>query len=235
MRGIYSMVRTTGAGTTLRQGLAALRSPYVATMRDRRLRTPEDYARLDPTAVEGGPEISVLVPAYETPPAYLDAAIRSVRDQVYPRWQLVLVDDRSPSEAVREVIARHAGEDDRIEAVFRETNGNISAALNSGLEKARGPLMTVLDHDDLLDPSALYRVAEAVLAHPDASYVYSDEDKVDAEGRHVFGAYFKPDWSPEYMLAMMYTCHLSAFRTDLVRELGGFVRRVTTSMGHEAG
>ena len=62
---------------------------------------------------------------------------------------------------------------------------------------------------------------EALLATPEADYVYTDEDKIDLAGRHS-GPFFKPDWSPERMRTQMYTCHLSVFRRSLVEEVGGF-------------
>jgi hypothetical protein len=50
--------------------------------------------------------------------------------------------------------------------------------------------------------------------------IYSDEDKIDADGRR-YDPLFKPDWSPETMLGCMYTRNLSAYRKRLIDELGG--------------
>ncbi|CCG06615.1 Putative glycosyl transferase (Glycosyl transferase family 2), partial [Pararhodospirillum photometricum DSM 122] len=78
----------------------------------------------------------------------------------------------------------------------------------------------LLDHDDQLTPDALFEIALAVLNHaPDA--VYSDEDKMSVEGR-LFDATFKPDWSPEFLTSTMYIGHLTAYRTAIVRKIGGF-------------
>jgi GT2 family glycosyltransferase len=78
-----------------------------------------------------------------------------------------------------------------------------------------------LDHDDQLDPRAIETVSQAVTADPGIDIVYSDEDKIDANGNH-FELYCKPDFSPELLLSQMYLCHFTAFRTSLVREVGGF-------------
>lgn len=59
------------------------------------------------------------------------------------------------------------------------------------------------------------------LASSDADIVYSDEDKIDTRGQH-YGLYAKPDFSPELLLTQMYLCHFTAFRTELVRRVGGF-------------
>jgi GT2 family glycosyltransferase len=68
---------------------------------------------------------------------------------------------------------------------------------------------------------ALYEVAAEVDAHPDAQLIYSDEDKIDVEDRR-FDPYFKPDWNPDLNYGQNYTSHLSVYKTELIRELGGF-------------
>ena len=95
------------------------------------------------------------------------------------------------------------------------------AAFDHALEAARGEIVALLDHDDLLAPTALARVAEAFASAPDVDYVYSDEDVLTADGRRI-EPFFKPDWSPERFRNQMYTCHLSAIRADLARDVGGF-------------
>jgi glycosyltransferase involved in cell wall biosynthesis len=176
----------------------------------------------NPVQSFGGPKFSIVVPIYNTPHAYLQECILSVRQQYYQNWELILVDDKSPDPGVRAIIAQHASEDPRIRAIYSSENGNISATINKGLEVATGEYFTVLDHDDTLDPSALHWVAVTTLADPEAVYIYTDEDKLTEDGRTCLGAFHKPGWSPEYMLSMMYTCHMSVFKTKAVREVGGY-------------
>ena len=54
-----------------------------------------------------------------------------------------------------------------------------------------------------------------------ADMLYSDEDKLQPDGKRL-RPFFKPDWSPEFFLGCMYTCHLGVYRTKLLREIGGF-------------
>jgi GT2 family glycosyltransferase len=89
------------------------------------------------------------------------------------------------------------------------------------LELARGQYVALLDHDDELAEQALFRMAEAIVRDPSLEMLYSDEDKLTTEGRHV-DPFFKPDWSPEYFLACMYTCHLGVYRTERLRQIGGW-------------
>jgi GT2 family glycosyltransferase len=118
-------------------------------------------------------------------------------------------------------LEEYARRDSRIKVVFRSERGNISAASNSALELASGEYLALLDNDDELAEQALFRVAKAIIADRTLDLIYSDEDKLEPDGRHV-DPFFKPDWSPEYFLTCMYTCHLGVYRTALVRELGGF-------------
>lgn len=167
------------------------------------------------------PRFSILTPVYETPAGVLRKMLRSVRRQRNGDWELCLVDDRSQQPHVREILDRAQAEDPRIRVRYREENGGIVAASNDALEMASGEFVALLDHDDVLHPDALSHVAEAIDGNPEADYVYTDEDKVDARGHHS-APFFKPDWSPERMRTQMYTCHFSVLRRSLVEEVGGF-------------
>jgi glycosyltransferase involved in cell wall biosynthesis len=161
------------------------------------------------------------MPVFDPAPAVLDAAIRSVRGQAYPHWELCIADDASTDPAVEAVIRRHAAADARIKVRFRDTRGNISAASNTALEMAAGDFVAFFDHDDLLPPLALYWVVEAINRHPDARVLYSDEDKLDERGRR-YDPYFKSDFNHVLMLAQNMISHLGVYRRDLVTAQGGF-------------
>ena len=107
--------------------------------------------------------------------------------------------------------------------VFRSTNGHISAASNTALEAVTGEYFALLDHDDVLAEHALFWVADAIANNPDAELIYSDEDKIDMEGKRST-PYFKCDWNPELFFSHNMICHLGVYRTAMVRELGGFRR-----------
>jgi GT2 family glycosyltransferase len=184
----------------------------------------EDDCRVIARAIAGladPPLISVVMPVYETPEAYLRAAIDSVRRQLYPHWQLCIADDASTAPHVRAVLEHYRETDQRIEICYRRENGHISAASNSALALAKGEFVALLDHDDLLPEHALYLVAQAVTADPELDLIFSDEDKIDAEGRR-FDPYFKPDWNPDLMLSQNMFSHLGVFRRSLVEAVGGF-------------
>lgn len=179
-----------------------------------------------------GPLISILLPVYKTPLAYIERAIASVRQQTYVRWELHIVDDGSNSPPLTELLKRHEAEEPRIKVEALEANGGISAATNAALSMARGDYIGLLDHDDMLTHDALEHVALAILADPSLDLVYSDECKVD-EGGQAGEFMVKPDWSPSLLLNCMYIGHFSVYRKSLVEEVGGFRSRFDFSQDYD--
>ncbi len=167
------------------------------------------------------PLISILMPTYNSPERWLRRAIETVRNQLYPDWELCIADDASTQEHVRAVLEEYQRLDERIRIVFRDRNGHISAASNSALALATGKFVALLDHDDELPEHALYMVALAIEQAPELNMIYSDEDKIDELGLR-FGPYFKPDWNPELLNCQNMISHLGVYRTEVIRYVGGF-------------
>lgn len=167
----------------------------------------------------GAPLISVVVPAYNTPEKYLRGLLDCLTAQIYPRWELCIADDASPRPHVRAILEDAARRDPRIKPIYRTENGHISRATNSALAIATGDFVALVDHDDLLPADALWHVAEAIIRHPTAGYLYTDEDKIDDHGRH-FDPQFKGDWSPEMAITHNYTHHLTVIRRAIVEQAG---------------
>ena len=155
------------------------------------------------------------MPVYNTRPEFLRKALDSVLAQLYPMWELCIADDASTNHEVRTILDDYARRDRRIKLVYRNDNGHISAASNSALQLATGRFIALMDHDDELPEHALYMVAATLHEHPDADIIYSDEDKIDANGVRQT-PYFKPDWNPELFYSQNYVSHLGVYRAFLV-------------------
>src|SRR5690606_37243959 len=140
------------------------------------------------------PLISIILPVYNIDERWLRKCIGSVIRQIYANWELCVADDASTEPHIARVLNEFAASDGRIKVMFRETNGHISAASNSALELAVGEFCVLLDHDDELSEDALFYVAKALNADPAIAMIYSDEDKIDENGRRFYPS-FKPDWS----------------------------------------
>lgn len=191
--------------------------------RQRRRLTDADRSRLrvEAAALPGAPRISVLLPVPAHPVADLRPTLASVLRQLYPGWELCIAGNDAAAALVEPLLEKYARNDPRIKVCFRPENGVRALALNAALTLASGDYCAILNPEDELAEEALLRVAEAVTAEGPPDLLYSDEDRIEPDGRHV-APFFKPDWSPEYLLSFPYTGGLSAFRTALVRELGGF-------------
>ena len=178
------------------------------------------------------PMIAVLMPVFNPKPEWLQQAIDSVRAQLYPHWQLCIADDCSTDPAIRPLLEAAAHADGRIRVVFRELNGHISAASNSALELVEAPWVALLDHDDLLAEDALAWVVRTIVEQPTVRMIYTDEDKVGADGLRR-DPFFKTDWNPILMEGQNALCHLGVYSTDLVREVGGFRTGFEGSQDHD--
>jgi GT2 family glycosyltransferase len=166
------------------------------------------------------PLISIITPVFDTPVSRLEEAVQSVLAQAYENWELLLVDDGSSDPDLLRILPHTGGRDRRIVLASLGQHGGISAASNRGLELARGEWITFLDHDDVLEPDALFQIVKLLQTHPDADLIYTDEDKLGEDG--LKAPVFKPDWSPDFFLSYNYIGHLTAIRRDVVHKAGGF-------------
>lgn len=172
-------------------------------------------------ALHEHPLISIILPVYNPELQFLRAAVASIQDQIYERWELCIADDASTDPRVRPFLEELSRDDARVKLTFRDQNGHISACSNSALELATGEWCALLDQDDAFAENALALVALEIGRHPDAGLIYSDEDKIDEKGARS-NPFFKTDWNPELFLGQNYINHLGVYRAGVLREIGGF-------------
>jgi len=165
------------------------------------------------------PLISIVMPVYNPNPRHFAEAIQSVIDQTYTQWELIVVDDASTNDDIKLLMTSYSKKDQRIRSYFRETNGHICKATNTGIDKSRGKFIGFLDHDDILWPNALFEVANAFNLNPNIDFFYSDEDKIDENGLHT-DPFFKPDWSPYFLRSINYITHFVVLRSNIVKKVG---------------
>lgn len=196
------------------------------------------------------PCISIVVPLYRTPEMFLRAMIDSVRAQTYGNWQLCLADGspKLPAELgqphgearteLTAILEEYRSKDPRI--VFRtlEKNEGIAGNTNAAISLAEGAWIAFLDHDDLLAPDALFEVASKIQKGVDerdglaatgirrgsaASYdmIYTDEDKVDWDGKTHFAPHLKPDINIDLLRCNNYITHFLAVKREIAERVGG--------------
>ena len=166
------------------------------------------------------PLISIITPVFNPPARGLEDAINSVLAQAYENWELILIDDASTDPETLAALPTLVGRDARIRFARRDENGGISIASNNGLALAKGEWVGFLDHDDLLEPDALFEIVRLLQSRPDADLIYSDEDRLTENGFEK--PLLKPDWSPDYFLSYNYLAHFTCLRRGLLDEIGVF-------------
>lgn len=178
------------------------------------------------------PLFSIIVPVYKVDKEWLEKCISSVVSQHYRNWELVLVDDASKKDDLKQLMNAWASRDSRIHAYYLEQNSGIAGATNFGIKQASGEFIGFLDHDDELTPDALTWVVSALNKYPSALWFYSDEDKISPSGDYHF-QYFKPDFSPELLLSNMFTCHFSVYSADILSKVDGIRRGFEGAQDHD--
>ena len=200
-------------------------------------------------------KFSILVPVYDTDPLLLRQMLDSVGDQTYTNWELILA-DASPDDMRRNVVRdfiedqssvkredRFGSFFDKVKYVRLEENKGISGNTNEALAHSTGDYVGLLDHDDLLEPDALYEVMNAIgeaekdfREHDSISRimaVYTDEDKVSEDGKVFFDPNFKPSFDPVMLTTNNYICHFFVADANLAKSVGGFRSEYDGAQDHD--
>lgn len=125
--------------------------------------------------------VTVLMPAYNVA-GYIREAIDSVLNQTFTDFELLIVNDGSTDDTEK-IIRSYP--DKRIKLVNR-ANGGVSAALNTGLEEAKGKYIARFDADDICYPFRLEQQYAFMRSHPDYIIIGSDADYVSESGVFLF-------------------------------------------------
>lgn len=202
---------------------AERRNIYIKWFKDQQLSISElDAQRQKASELTYRPLVSVLVPTYNTNPKHLRECLESVIAQTYTNWEICIADDASPSQETKDVIKEFVKKHKNIRAVFSKTNNHIAVSSNIALDMAKGDFVSLLDHDDLLLPDALYETVREINEYPKTDLVYTDEDKLEKDKYHV-EPFFKPDWSPDFLNSCNVITHFATIRTSVMRDISGFM------------
>ena len=192
--------------------------------------TEEELAKQRETAGDFAiqPTFSIVIPVYATPEKFLRRMLDSIKDQTYPKFEVCLV-DATPYEKIKldpnqgmkpqEVLAEYSAADPRFRYEILKENLGIAENTNAAIRMATGEFIVLADHDDELEPQALYECVRAINARPNVQVLYSDEDKVDFEDIYYFEPHFKTDFNPDLLRSVNYICHLFVARRSLLEAI----------------
>ena len=183
------------------------------------------------------PQISILVPLYNTDETMLKEMIDSVLYQTYENWQLCLADGSDEAHAYVEQVCRKYIEAEGVRGriVYRrlERNEGISGNTNQCYKLATGEYIGLFDHDDILHPSVLFEYVKAI-NEQGADYLYCDETTFQSgDINHMLTMHFKPDYAPDNLRANNYICHFSVFKRTLLEGTELFRSQFDGSQDHD--
>lgn len=197
-----------------------LEDQYPLWVRANRLRNSDSRQLRDKAAgFSHQPLISVLLPINEGGAPLLTRAVDSMLAQVYPRWELLVGHNETPTDAVETLLSRYETLDNRVKVLSGPEAGK-GAASDPALSQAAGEFIVFLGQNDELAPESIYEVVLLLQEHPEADLVYADSDEIDDSG-HRLNPDFKPGWSPELLLCTDYISHPAFFKRELLEEIGG--------------
>ena len=164
-------------------------------------------------------KVSVIIPTYNCA-QYLTAAVKSVLEQTYTNYEIILVDDGS-TDNTRQVLEPYW---DKVNYVYQDNQG-VAAARNRGLELATGELIAFLDHDDLYLPDKLALQVKCFEENPNIGMVHTGWQRINHLGEFLGDVepwHNAPNldllewlqWMPILLSAMM-------FRQPWLQKVGG--------------
>lgn len=141
----------------------------------------------------------------------LERTIRSIRDQLYPYWNLIILVPESHAL----VASRHA--DSRVRVMSTHADGPAGALANA-IDECAGDYVLAIRAGDLLSEAALFRIGEALQTKSCAVVLYGDQDELDSRGQRT-RPWFKPRWNAEMFLALDYLSAAAAIKTSVARRI----------------
>jgi len=203
-------------------GIPSLDAQFRIWLQQHQLRT-EDIKRMreELRTFRYTPLFTLIIPVYNTEEVWLRRALESVQAQLYPNWEMCVINDASTKDYIVPTLNAYAGSDPRIRLKHLSANRGMASASSEALGMATGEFIGLLDCDDELTPDALWEIVSRLNENPELDLVYSDEDKLTVDGARV-DPFFKPDWSPDLLLSMNYIAHFAVFRRSLLEAIGGF-------------
>lgn len=166
------------------------------------------------------PVFSIVVPLYDTKPKYLCELIESVQSQTYGNWELCLADGTGTDTPLKAIVDKYREKDARIKYQILSENKGISENTNAVIHMAVGDYIVLADHDDVIPANALFECVKAVNEDSSIGVIYSDEDKIDMEGKKYFEPHFKSDFNIDLLCSMNYICHLFVVKKTIVDKVG---------------
>lgn len=130
------------------------------------------------------PLVSIIMPAYNAE-EYLEIAIKSVIDQTYKNWELIIVDDCS-TDSTSDICDEWKKKDSRIKVVHHDKNLKAGQSRTNGIFVARGSYIGFLDSDDYMHPQMIETMLKTAIKENSlivmCEYIHNTDDMLELYG-----------------------------------------------------
>ncbi len=177
------------------------------------------------------PVISIIIPTFNSTAQWLDALLFSIHSQTYPYWECLIIDDASTTTEHLPIVKKWCLKNNKFRLIEQDKNQGVSNTCQIGVEQATGSYLCVADHDDQLEPQALFEIVK-ILQYQQPDVLYSDEMLTNEDGSMI-RCEFRPDFNYYFLLSHPYIIHLTVMRRELLLEVGGFKQDLQVSQDYD--
>jgi len=131
------------------------------------------------------PQVSVVMPVYNTAAKFLEEAIDSVINQSFVDWELIIVNDGSTRVETLKKLDEIALFNKKNIIIIHQKNKKISGALNTGIKNMNGDWWAGLASDDIWYPNKLAEQIKFIEIQPESKIVYCDWDYINGESKTI--------------------------------------------------
>lgn len=169
---------------------------------------------------DGSIEVSIITPMYNAE-QYIVDTIRSVQEQTFKNWEMLLIDDASTDQTINK-ISEFIEKDSRIKLIRQLENGGAGKARNKGLEKANGRYIAFLDSDDTWSPRKL-ELQLGFMTENNLAFSYTSYERVHI---HDSGTKIVPVIAPETLSysSLLKNCVIGCLTVMIDTSVTGIVR-----------
>ncbi|HKN01840.1 MAG TPA: glycosyltransferase [Candidatus Binataceae bacterium] len=179
------------------------------------------------------PIVSVIIPTHDRKPL-LRRAIESAMEGTFRDFEIIVVDNGS-ADGTAEMVERMAHLDSRIRLIRNRGRNQISAALNLGVQAARGKYISQLDSDDEYTADTLFQQIAHLEAEPAWGLAISYYEVIDEEGRILpeIGVIRHAEYDRNNILRTSGAGAVRTWHRCVIENLGGFDERTFGSYAED--
>lgn len=167
-------------------------------------------------------EISIIMGVYNPKNSVvLQQAVRSMIQQTFRNWEMLMYDDGSDSEYIP-VIEAAAKLDSRILLIRGEENRGLAYALNQCIRQAKGKYIARMDDDDISMPDRLEKLYEFLEHHKEYQWAGSNSELIDDEGVWGIEKMREIPCKTDFLSYSPYIHPSVVFRKDILKRLNGY-------------